>query len=166
MRAAAGPLPALAAALGSAALLLGALAFQHLGGLPPCPLCIWQRWPHVVAVAAGVAVAALLARGRRMPAALALLGAAAAATSGAVGVYHTGIERRWWPGPDTCAAPDMGGLSPGQLLDAILAAPVVRCDEVAWAFAGLSMASWNALLSFALALPWLLAARRGGSGRA
>lgn len=160
MRILSGPLPALAAALGSAGLLLAALGFQYLGGLPPCPLCIWQRWPHLAAVAAGIAVAALLAARRGMPRVLALAGAVAAATSGAVGIYHTGIERGWWPGPDTCAAPDIGGLSPEELLNAILAAPVVRCEEVAWAFAGLSMASWNALASFALALLWLLAARR------
>jgi disulfide bond formation protein DsbB len=41
-----------------------------------------------------------------------------------------------------------------------MAAPVVRCDEVAWTFAGLSMAEWNAALSFALAALWIAAARR------
>lgn len=160
MRRLAGPLPALLAALGSAGLLVAALGFQYLGGLPPCPLCLWQRWPHLAAVAIGLVVAARLAAGLGMPAALALAGAAAAAGSAGVGLYHSGIERGWWPGPDTCAAPDIGGLSPEQLLDAILAAPVVRCEEVAWEFLGLSMASWNALASLALALVWLLAARR------
>jgi disulfide bond formation protein DsbB len=43
------------------------------------------------------------------------------------------------------------------MLDRILAAPVVRCDEVAWEMLGLSMASWNALASFALAAVWLVA---------
>ena len=66
----------LIAAGGSLALLLGAFAFQHLGGLAPCKLCIWQRWPHVAAIAIG---AAALALGNR---ALAWLGALAAETSG------------------------------------------------------------------------------------
>ncbi|MCL4189276.1 MAG: disulfide bond formation protein B [Rhodobacteraceae bacterium] len=166
MQLARGPLPALAAAAGSAGLLLAALGFQYLGGLPPCPLCIWQRWPHLAAVAVGLAVAALWGAGRGMPRGLAVPGAAAAATSGGVGVYHSGIERGWWPGPDTCAAPDIGGLTTTQLLDAILAAPVVRCEDVAWEFMGLSMASWNAVASFALALLWLLAARRPHPGSA
>ena len=43
----------IAAALGSAALMLGALAFQHIGGMAPCKLCIWQRYPHMVAIALG-----------------------------------------------------------------------------------------------------------------
>jgi disulfide bond formation protein DsbB len=144
----------LAAAGGSAALLLGALAFQHWGGLSPCALCLWQRWPHLAAVLAGLA--ALAVAGPALP----LAGAAAALATAAIGGYHTGIERGWWPGPDTCTAGPIGGLSAGELLDRIMAAPLARCDEVAWAFAGLSMASWNALLSLALAGLWLAAARR------
>ena len=144
----------LLAAAGSAALLLGAFAFQHLGGMAPCKLCLWQRWPHAVAVALGaVAVLAPLAL-------VAVLGALAAAATGAIGVYHTGVERGWWEGPATCSAQPIGGLSPQELLDQILAAPVVRCDEVPWEMLGLSMASWNAVISFALAALWLYAALR------
>lgn len=51
------------AAAGSAALLLGALAFQYLGGLAPCQLCIWQRWPHLAAVLIGVVAVTFGARG-------------------------------------------------------------------------------------------------------
>lgn len=141
------------AAFGSAALLLGAFAFQYLGGLAPCKLCLWQRWPHAAAILIGV-VALALPR-----AALAWLGALAAATSGVLGVYHTGVERDWWEGPTTCTSGDIGGLTPDQLMQQILNAPLVRCDEVPWEMLGLSMASWNAVLSFALALVWIAAAR-------
>ncbi len=144
----------LLAAGGSAALLLGALAFQYLGGLPPCPMCIWQRWPHLAAVLLGGLALALPG------AALPLLGAAAAATTGGIGVYHTGVERGWWQGPDTCVAGSIDGLSAQDLLAQIMEAPVVRCDEVPWEFLTLSMASWNAILSFALVGLWLLAALR------
>ncbi len=144
----------LLAAAGSAALLAGALAFQYLGGLAPCPLCLWQRWPHAAAVALG-------ALGAVLPAAwVAGLGAVAAAASGGIGVYHTGVERGWWQGPATCAGADVGGLTPEELLARIMQAPLVRCDEVAWSLGGLSMASWNAVLSFALAALWLAAALR------
>lgn len=144
----------LLAAGGSAALLLAALGSQHLGGLAPCKLCIWQRWPHLAAVVVGAV--ALKLPGRLWPA----LGALAAATTGAIGVYHTGVERGWWQGPDTCTSGPVAGLSPEALLSQIAAAPLVRCDEVAWEFLGLSMASWNAVLSFALAALWIAAARR------
>lgn len=143
----------LLAAAGSAALVIGAFAFQALG-YAPCKLCIWQRWPHGAAVAIG-AVAILAGVPR-----LAWAGALAAATSGVIGIYHTGVERLWWPGPDTCTSGgDLQG-SAEDLLAQIMEAPLVRCDEVAWAFAGLSMATWNAILSFALAAIWIAAARR------
>ncbi len=147
------PLLILAAAAGSAALLLGALGFQYIGGLPPCDLCIWQRWPHLAAVMIGGAALAL--PGRLLP----LLGALAALTTSGVGLYHTGVERGWWEGPTTCTSGAVSGLTPEQLMEQIMAAPLVRCDEVAWELLGLSMASWNTLAALGLALVWLAAAR-------
>jgi disulfide bond formation protein DsbB len=143
---------ALLAGLGSAALLGGAFYFQYVLGMAPCELCLWQRWPHGAAVVLGLLAWVV-------PAAPVLLaGAAAAAATGGIGVYHTGVERGWWPGPSACSgAVDLSRLSAEQMLDAILAAPVVRCDEVAWEMLALSMASWNALASFALAAVWLVA---------
>ncbi len=147
------PLLILAAAGGSAALLLGALGFQYIGGLPPCDLCIWQRWPHLAAVILGAAALAL--PGRLLP----LLGAVAALTTSGFGLYHTGVERGWWEGPSTCTSGPVGGLTPDQLMEQIMSAPLVRCDEVPWELLGLSMASWNALAALVLALVWLAAAR-------
>ena len=149
----------LIATLGSAVLLGGAFAFQFLGGLAPCPLCLLQRWPHAAAVLIGF-VALALTRSAGLQRGLALLGALAALTTAGLGLYHTGVERAWWQGPDTCTSGGIGGVSADQLLDQILAAPIIRCDEVAWQMAGLSMASWNMLASLALALIWLAAARR------
>ena len=142
------------ASLGSLALLVGAFGFQHLGGLPPCKLCIWQRYPHALAVLIGVAAVAI--RGRLLP----LLGMAAALTTAGVGLYHTGVERGWWEGPTTCTSSGTSGLSADDLFDKIMTAPVVRCDDVAWELLGLSMASWNGLLSLGLAALWFLAYRR------
>jgi len=78
----------LLAAAGSAALLIGALGFQYLGGMPPCKLCIWQRWPHLIAVLIGVLIFFLPMR------MLAIAGAAAAAVTSGVGIYHLGVEHR------------------------------------------------------------------------
>ncbi len=141
------------AAGGSLALLMGAWAFQYIGGMAPCAMCYWQRWPHMAAVPIGIL--AVAAPGIILP----LFGALAAATSGGIGVFHTGVERGWWEGPSSCTSGDISGVSAEDLLDQIMAAPLVRCDEVAWEMLGLSMASWNAVASFALMALWVLAAR-------
>jgi disulfide bond formation protein DsbB len=144
----------LLAAAGSALLLGGAFAFQYIGGLAPCKLCLWQRWPHGAAIVLGALAFAL--PGRIVP----LLGALAAMATAGVGLYHTGVERKWWEGPDTCTSGGVEGVSSGDLLNQIMAAPLVRCDEVAWSMMGLSMASWNGILSLVLALIWVQAARK------
>jgi disulfide bond formation protein DsbB len=141
------------AAGGSAALLLAAFAFQHVGGMAPCSLCVWQRWPHAVAVACGAV--ALFA----LPRVMALAGMLAALATAAIGGYHTGVERGWWDGPATCSSSGMSGLSTDALFERIMAAPLVRCDEVAWQMLGLSMASWNMILALGLAAIWLMALR-------
>lgn len=144
----------LIAAGGSAALLLGAFGFQHLGGLAPCKLCLWQRWPH--AVAAVIGVLSLMLPGRALP----LAGGLAVLCSGALGLYHMGVEQGWWLGPATCSSAQPGNLSADELFEQIMAAPVVRCDEIPWQMLGLSMAGWNMVLSVALALVWVMAARK------
>ncbi len=141
------------AAGGSAALLLGAFAFQHVGGMAPCALCIWQRYPHAAAILIGVLAIAL--GGRLLP----VLGAFAALGTAGIGVYHTGVERGWWDGPSTCTSGPVGGLSAEELMEQIMAAPLVRCDEVPWEMLGLSMASWNTVASLAFAGLWVMAVR-------
>jgi len=143
----------LIAAGGSAALLIGAFAFQHIGGLAPCKLCLWQRWPHGLALVLGLL--ALWLPGRILP----LLGALAAFSSAGIGAYHTGVEKGRWEGPSTCSASDPGTLSADALFEQIMSAPLVRCDEVAWQMMGLSIASWNMVLALGLSALWVLAAR-------
>ena len=145
----------LLAAAGSAALLAGALAFQYLGGLAPCHLCLLQRYPHAAAVVIGV-LALLVPRLTLLPWA----GALAALTTAGIAAYHTGVERHWWEGPSTCTAGSILGLDPKDLLAQIQAAPVVQCDQVAWEMIGLSMASWNMLAALVLMVIWVLAARK------
>ena len=141
----------LGAATGSAALLFGALAFQYIGGLAPCPMCIWQRWPHAIAIALGLLLLVWPAR------AVALVGALVVLAGAGIGLYHAGVEQGWWQGPDTCTAPLPGTMEASELLDRILATPVVLCDEIAWEWLGISMAGWNAILSLVLAGLWLRA---------
>ena len=144
----------LLATLGSVGLLGGAFAFQYIGGLAPCKLCLTARWPHAAAIVIGLLALSL---GWRF---LPWLGALAAAATSGVGIYHTGIERHWWQGPTSCSSGPIDQIDASALLDQILAAPIVRCDEVAWALGGISMASWNTILSTGLALIWIWAARK------
>lgn len=143
----------LIAAVGSAAMMLGALGFQYIGEMPPCKLCYWQRYPHIAAAAIGVV--AFIVPG----ASLSYLGALAVLTTAGLGVYHSGVERGYWEGPTTCTSGPIGGLTPDQLMDQIMGAPLVRCDEVPWEMFSLSMASWNAIASFGLFCLWIAAAR-------
>ncbi len=133
--------------------MLGAFAFQYIGDMPPCKLCYWQRYPHIAAIVIGFV--ALLIPGRFWP----LMGALAALTTAALGVYHTGVERKLWAGPTSCTSGDISGLSSSELMEKILTAPIVRCDEAPWELFTLSMASWNAVFSIALVLVWLVAAK-------
>jgi disulfide bond formation protein DsbB len=120
--------------------------------MAPCKLCIWQRYPHGAAVVIGaVALAFPLLI-------LPYLGALAALATAGVGAYHTGVERGWWEGPSTCTSGPIGNLSADELMQQIMSAPLVRCDDVPWEMLGLSMASWNAVASFVLALLWIAAA--------
>jgi disulfide bond formation protein DsbB len=145
----------LIAAAGSASLLLGAFGFQYMGGLWPCTLCLWQRWPHAAAIVLGALGLALPQR--IWP----ILGALAVLTSAAIALFHVGVEQTWWEGLATCTADMMGNVSLDDLLntDVTVGAPV-RCDAIAWSLLGISMAGWNALASLGLAVIWFGAARK------
>jgi disulfide bond formation protein DsbB len=145
----------LLATFGSALVLAGAFAFEYLGGLQPCTLCWWQRYPHMVAIATGLI--ALVWR----PRAVLVLGAAAALTTAGIAVFHVGVEQGWWEGLSTCSGASITGLSVDDLLDPNADVPTpARCDAIAWSMWGISMAGWNALISLGLAGLWLAAARR------
>jgi len=157
---------ALAVMLGGAATILGAYFFQYVLGLPPCPLCLDQRVPYYIAIPLAAALAVVVRRGAA-PAWLAQAGfaviAAAMLAGAGLGLYHAGVEWGWWAGPTDCSGPVAGLGSAADLLSRIEASRVVRCDEAAWRFLGLSLAGYNVLISLALAAIagcGLVAARR------
>jgi disulfide bond formation protein DsbB len=131
------------------ATILAALAFEHLGGYAPCPLCLEERYAYYFAVPAS-AVAFLLARGRSTGLARILLALIALAflANAALGVYHAGIEWKWWPGPGECSGAFELQWGEGGIVDT----PIIRCDEASWRFLALSFAGWNAVVSAFLAL--------------
>jgi disulfide bond formation protein DsbB len=134
----------------SLALILGALGFQYVGGLSPCEMCHWQRWPHIAAIVVGL-VGGLLARkqilGAMIATPLAWCTIVLVASAGALGVFHAGVEWHWWPGPQACTGNAFHYT--GGKLD--LSAPVVLCDVAAWRLFGISMAGYNATISLAAA---------------
>jgi disulfide bond formation protein DsbB len=137
------PTAALLLALASGAILLSVLALQYLGDLPPCPLCIWQRWPYVGAAALG------LLGWRWQPRVLLAFAALALLVGAGLGVYHLGVEEGWWALPAGCAA----GASAQSVEDLrrLLAEAPPACDQVSFTFLGLSLAGWNVVASLALA---------------
>ncbi|WP_294072689.1 disulfide bond formation protein B [Sphingomonas sp.] len=153
--------PALArllALLVPAALVLGAFGSQYLGGLYPCEMCWWQRYAHMAGIAAAlIAFTAPASSGRSRT--FVLLAALAIAVSGAIAVYHAGVELHIFEGVTTCTA-TAHGKTTAELFQQIMKAPLIRCDEVQWTFLGISLAGWNAIISLpAAALIAVLALR-------
>lgn len=141
-----------------AGLLGGALISQHGFGLHPCEMCYWQRWPHEVAI--GAAILGLLLGRRSVGTSLAVVAAIAIIASGAIGAFHAGVEYGWWEGLTTCSTTASGG----NVLDSIMNAPLIRCDQAQWTLAGISLAGFNAIFSIlggGLVL-WLLGRKQGG----
>lgn len=144
----------------SLALLAGALVFQYIWEYAPCEICHWQRWPHIASAVLGLGGGLLLARGAlpaRAAPTFAWLVIVALLITGGIGVYHAGVEYRWWEGPAACTGP---GFVPGSGADF---APfrLIRCDEAAWTLWGISLAGYNAIISFVTAAFGLMLMRRG-----
>jgi disulfide bond formation protein DsbB len=163
--------PAAAAAMVIAvvgvATILGAYYFQYVLGLPPCPLCLEQRIAYYFAIPlAAMVLLGLSVGSSRKVITLALLAIAVAMLWNAgLGAYHSGVEWQWWQGPQDCSGATPNFNAGGSLLDQISKTRVVRCDEAAWRFLGLSLAGYNVLISLALAVVALLGATAAWKAR-
>jgi len=136
-------------------LIIAVLVMQYWGGLFPCEMCHWQRWPHYAAIV--VAALAILLRNSPISRPLTILAALLILTSGAIGVFHAGVEYGWWQGPAHCTSTVTRG---ADLLKSILAAPLIRCDVPQWTLFHISLAGWNAIVSFIGGLTILNLCRR------
>ncbi len=151
---------ALLAIASSALVLAGALAFQYIGGLYPCVLCMYQRWAYVVA--AGFALLAWILRKNPILARL-TLGASSLSFIGGAGIaaFHVGVENHWWEGTSECQGDALDfSLSADDLANQLLNQPIVRCDVAPWDLFGISMAGYNVAISLALASVCLWALRQ------
>ena len=142
----------LAALLASAAMLAVAHAFERFGHMAPCELCLKQR--TVYWVAGGLALLAMplvrLPGGPRFREASNWLLALVFLAGFGIAAYHAGVEWKLWPGPQTCTGAARVDMSALKDLLAGKSGRVVRCDEPAFVFLGLSMAGWNAVASLIL----------------
>lgn len=116
---------------------------------------MWQRYPHFVALA--LALLGFAVEPRRLwigLAGLAILG------SGLIGAFHAGVEYGWWEGLTACTL--TADANAADALDAIMNAPLVRCDAPQWTLWGISLAGWNFLFSTSggLTVLWLALRRK------
>jgi disulfide bond formation protein DsbB len=168
--------PAAAAAVAIAvigvATILGAYYFQLVLGYPPCPLCLEQRFAYYFAIPLAAMILLGISVGSSRKVLVLALSAIAVAMlwNAGLGAYHSGVEWHWWPGPQDCSGATPNFSAGGSLLDQINRTRVVRCDEAAWRFLGLSLAGYNVLISLALAAiaacgVWGLVRGTAGSSR-
>lgn len=126
--------------LGALALILGALGFQYIGGLAPCEMCHWQRWPHIAAAVVGLVGVAFV---RDKARALAWAAIILVLASGMIGLYQSGMQWGILPGPSACSG--------HRFVIGSNMVPDVQCDVVSWQLFGLSLATYNAIFSFLIA---------------
>jgi disulfide bond formation protein DsbB len=141
------------------AVILGALAFEYIGGFKPCPLCLQQRYAYYVAIPA-LFISLILLSMEKRPFATALLFFVSMAflANSAFGVYHAGAEWGYWDPPTTCATAEKLSGGGKSLLGALKNVNVVDCGKPALIVLGLSLAGWNAIISFCLFVGCLKAA--------
>ena len=157
---------ALIVAATSALTLAGAWFFELVIKLKPCPMCLEERWPYYIGLPLALIVA--LAAWRKAPRTVLVIGllaiAAVMAWNAYMGVFHSGVEWKWWAGPTECTGtPEFGG--PGGLLNRLQNINITRCDEAAWRFLGISLAGYNALIAAALTIVAAIGAKAAWTRR-
>lgn len=131
-------------ALASLASLAIAFASQYWGGLQPCVLCWYQRYPYMAVAALGIL--GVIAAGR--PGLLRLilvLAAIAFFVDAGIAAFHVGVEQQWWQGTTACSNTIDPNLTLEELKTALQEAPVVDCQKPAFVLFGISMAGYNFL---------------------
>ncbi len=151
--------------LASIGVLGTAYAMQYWGGIAPCELCLYQRWPWWIVGGLGLVALWLVPRRRLWRYVVGVCGLSLMAGA-ALAVYHVGIEQHWWLGPASCTSSSTPA-SLAELKAQIMAAPVVLCDQISWSLFGVSLAGYNAIVSIIIGLASLMtvwsSARREGS---
>ena len=128
----------------------------------PCMLCLWERWPYYIGLPLVIPVFMLMRRpgAKKLAAAgLVLLGLIFLVSAG-LGAYHSGVEWKWFTGPDCGGRLGNAPLSLDDFRKSLSSARVVLCTEAPMRVLGLSFAGWNAVASLVIAGLFLGAARQ------
>ena len=140
----------------SFSMILFALISEYVFGFAPCSLCLLQRYPHILVAVTSV----WLIFFRTHNVFLYPVNTLVMALSIILASYHVGVEQSIFQGPQSCSSSNLSLVSEKSaeaLLKDILNTSVIRCNEVTWSFMGLSMATWNLILSIALFIGWTVA---------
>ena len=140
--------PILFAGIAATLILASAFAFQ-LAGYHPCEMCWWQRYPYMAIMAIALVAKAAPTLPRKP---ILLLLALLFAVDAGLAFFHAGVEQRGWEGITTCSGMVSVTDNVNDALAAIMDAPLIRCDEIAWSLFGISMAGYNFILASALTL--------------
>ncbi len=138
----------------AAVTIAAAWYFEIVVGYIPCELCLKERIPYYAGIPLGLIgliIAAMggdsaYVRGFALAAGLVFLAGAG------LGLYHAGVEWKFWLGPADCGGriPGAGGKA-SDLIAQMQASHVVSCTDAPWRLLGLSFAGWNAVISLVLA---------------
>ena len=129
----------------SSFMLISAFYLEYFHGALPCDLCITQRWFHGAIIAYSLVIIFILNKTSISKKLLLLGGTILWLSSSMAGFYHFGIEMNFWTGPDGCSSNiDFSK----DTLKYLLSKSPIKCDEVMFKIFGLSLAGWNALVSF------------------
>ena len=137
----------------SFSMILFALISEYVFGFAPCSLCLIQRYPHILVAVTSV----WLIFFRTHIVFLYPVNTLVMALSIILASYHVGVEQSIFQGPQSCSSSNLSLVrekSAEALLKEILNTSVIRCNEVTWSFMGLSMATWNLILSITLFIGW------------
>ncbi len=143
----------------AAVLIVAVLVMQYGFGYLPCELCYWQRYPYYALLAVGLLYLAGRLAGRAGPQwdrAMLLLAGVAFLASGAIGVYHAGVEWHWWRGLSQCSGMTELPADPEAIMAMLGRTKIVPCDEPALLILGLSLAAWNAAIGVVVGLTALI----------
>jgi disulfide bond formation protein DsbB len=145
------------------AVILSALALEHVWGYVPCELCLKERWPYYIGIP--VAVLAAVSSGFGMPPRLTRvllwLLAAVLLVGAGLSIYHAGVEWQFWEGPSSCTSSvDSVAKSTGDLLNDLSTQHGPSCSDAALRVFGLSLAGWNVIASLIFAAIALTGARK------
>ena len=133
----------------SSVMLISAFYLEYFHGALPCDLCITQRWFHGAIITYSLIIIFILIKTAISKKLLLFGGTILWFSSSIAGLYHFGIEMNFWTGPDGCSSSiDFSK----DTLKYLLSKSPIKCDEVMFKIFGLSLAGWNALVSFFLFL--------------